>query len=237
MSGSIAGHRRRRQGGQQIIEFGLVAILYIPLLMGSFLTGMNMIRSVQASHVARDMADMYILGADFSQPQMQTLVQKLASGMDLQIGAATTNVADNLSTAGRGMIWISKLQWVGTTSQATCTAVLPASCTNTGKFVFAERIRFGNSTLEAERDSIVGHTTATRNTYGIVTSVLATTAAAAIQGTQQTEFTARWQSGPSGTTPLTDGQIVYMVEVYFKSPDLLLGSMSGQKGVYSRWFF
>ncbi len=33
--------------------FGLVAILFIPMFMGTFVTGMNVIRSIQANHAAR----------------------------------------------------------------------------------------------------------------------------------------------------------------------------------------
>ena len=47
-----------------------------------------------------------------------------------------------------------------------------------------------------------------------------------------------WQTTNTTTnrTALADQQIVYMVEVYFKSPDLSLGAFRGN-GVYSRWFY
>ncbi len=48
---------RLLQRGTQIMEFGLVALLFIPLMMGSFVTGMNVIRSIQANHITRDMAN------------------------------------------------------------------------------------------------------------------------------------------------------------------------------------
>jgi hypothetical protein len=35
---------------------------------------------------------------------------------------------------------------------------------------------------------------------------------------------------------LADGQIMYVVEGYFTSPDLSLGAFQGN-GVYARWFF
>ena len=37
-------------------------------------------------------------------------------------------------------------------------------------------------------------------------------------------------------TPLTDGQVSYVVETYFKASDLSLGSFAAQ-GVYARYFF
>ena len=45
-----------------------------------------------------------------------------------------------------------------------------------------------------------------------------------------------WQSSANGQTPLQDGQVVYVVELYSQSPDLNLGSFSGS-GVYARYFF
>jgi hypothetical protein len=35
---------------------------------------------------------------------------------------------------------------------------------------------------------------------------------------------------------LADGQVVYVVETYFQSPDLSVGSLAGN-GVYARYFF
>ena len=40
--------RRRRQGGQEILEFGIMAILFVPIMMGMFDTGMNLVKSLQA---------------------------------------------------------------------------------------------------------------------------------------------------------------------------------------------
>jgi len=45
-----------------------------------------------------------------------------------------------------------------------------------------------------------------------------------------------WQTTNNGQTSLTDGQLVYIVESIFQSPDLTLGSMAGN-GVYARYFF
>ena len=75
----------RRQGGQEILEFGLVALcLYTPLLLGTFVVGMNLVKTIQAKNTVRDMADMYIHGADFSDGGYQTLTKELATGLNLQ---------------------------------------------------------------------------------------------------------------------------------------------------------
>jgi hypothetical protein len=229
--------RRSRQSGQQIIEFAFVAFMFMPLFMGAVVTGMNLIRSNQVNHIARDMADMYIHGADFSDRAMQRVAKRLATGLDLQVGSATGNVADNTGNSGRGIIWVSKLMKVGTQLEASCQAALPAACTNLGKFVFLEHIRFGNGALESERDASVGHPGATRDIFGRITQDVVKTGSAAVPEPQQTVINNMWQgNSPASRTPLADQQIVYMVEVYFKSPDLSLGELSG-RGVYARWFY
>lgn len=235
---NLISRRRSGQSGHQILEFGLAAFLFVPLIMGTFVTGMNVIRSIQANHIVRDMANMYIHGADFSDRSLQQVARRLATGMDLRVGTGAGNVADNLGNGGRGIVWVSKLVWVGATSDPTCQSVLPQSCTNANKFVFMEHIRFGNGVLEAERDASVGHPGATRNSSGVITANTITTASAAVPEPYQTRLYNLWQaSQPSiGRTPLVDGQILYLVEAYFQSPDLTLGSFQGQ-GVYARWFF
>ena len=231
-------NRRSRESGTQIMEFGLLSILFIPMMMGTFVTGMNMIRSIEANHVTRDMADMYIHGVDFSDMGMQGLAKKLATGLNLQIGTGMGNAADNLANGGNGVIWVSKLMWVGSTAESNCQGVLPASCTNTNKFVFVEHIRFGNGTLETTHDASVGHPGAARDSFGRITANLVTTANATVPEPYQTKLYNLWQVSNTTTnrTALVDGQIMYVVEGYFQSPDLSLGAFRGN-GVYSRWFF
>jgi hypothetical protein len=233
-----SARRLARQGGTQIMEFGLLSILFVPMFMGTFVTGMNVIRSIQANHVARDMADMYIHGADFSDQNMQRLAKKLATGLGLEVGTATGNVADNLANSGRGVIWVSKVMWIGDNTSASCVAVSPAACTNANKFVFFEQVNFGNGTLVSERDSSLGHPGAPRDSYGDVTVDKVLTASAAVPEPMQTKLYQLWQVPNSTTnrTALADQRIMYVVEVYFKSPDLSLGAFRGN-GVYARWFF
>jgi hypothetical protein len=67
-----------------------------------------------------------------------------------------------------------------------------------------------------------------------------TNAQAALSGVAQTNMQALWQSSSAVTggtaTALTDGQVAYIVETYFQSPDLSVGTLSGN-GVYARYFF
>jgi hypothetical protein len=45
-----------------------------------------------------------------------------------------------------------------------------------------------------------------------------------------------WHTTANGQMPLEDGQVAYVVETYFQSPDLGVSALSGN-GVYARYFF
>jgi hypothetical protein len=233
---STAPVQRKRERGTEILEFGLIAILFVPLLMGMFITGMNLVRSIGANQVARDLANMYIHGADFSTYGMQQLAQRLATGMNLQIGSSWTGSQyDNSDNAGRALITVSQIMWVGSLTEPKCVAVGATNCINHDSFVFTQQVVFGNGTLVSEIPNRLGNPTATRTNAGIITSPV--TAAGAKLGTSaQTAMQNLWQLSSSGRTPLQDGQVVYVVESYFQSPDLTIGSYPG-RGVFARYFF
>lgn len=225
---------RNRQRGHLILEFGLVAIMFVPLMVGVFVTGINMVRSIQANYAARCLADMYIHGADFSDRGMQQIAKRLAGSLNLQVGEATSgNNPNNVSNGGNGMVWITKLQWIGDTNSPSCKAVGASNCTNASKFVVLEQIRFGNGTLEAYKDTTAGHPTANRNSLGQVTVSIEKDSSARVPEPQQTALQTLWQgNSPASRTKLEDGQVIYMAEMYFRHT----GSFAGN-GVYARWFF
>jgi Flp pilus assembly protein TadG len=226
---------RQRQSGHIFIEFALVSVLFLPLMVGTFITGINIVRSVQVNHMARDLADMYIHGADFSDLAMQQVAKRLGTGLGLDVGSATSgNNANNTSNAGYGMVWISKVIWVGPTNQPLCQSVVPATCTNANKFVVLEQVRFGKGSLESYRDTTIGHPTAARDTYGRTGQNYVTDATYTVPEPYQTALYNLWQVSTTATarTALVDGQQIYMAEVYFRHA----GSF-GSNGVYARWFF
>jgi hypothetical protein len=229
--------RKKSQSGQEIIEFGLTAILYIPMLIGAFVVGMNLIRNNSCNQVCRDLTDMYIHGADFSTYGMQQIAQKLAGGLGLTIGSSFSgNSNSNIGNGGNGLVTVTQVMWVGSTSSGSCTAVQPATCTNHDSFVYTQRIQFGNGTLSnANTDTLGTAAGATINSQGIVQNPI-TDPNAKLSSTAQSTMQGLWQVTTNGQTPLNDGQIVYVVETYFQSPDLSVGSFAGN-GVYARYFF
>src|SRR5580658_11043920 len=107
-SGATA-RRRRTQSGQEIFEFALVAVLLVPMFLGAFVVGMNLIRSIQCNQVCRDLDDMYIHGGDFSTYPMQQEAQRLAQGLNLQIGSSFAgNEQSNTSNGGNGIITVTQ---------------------------------------------------------------------------------------------------------------------------------
>jgi hypothetical protein len=230
-------HRRKSQSGQEILEFGLVAILFVPLLTGAFIVGMNLIRSIQCNQVCRDLTNMYIHGADFSTYAYQQLAQRLAQGLNLQIGSSFAgSQQSNTGNTGRGLVTVTEIMYVGPTTAGNCTAVGSSNCTNHDSFVYLQQVQFGNGTLASANTVTLGACPlAVMNTAGLAQNPV-TDSRARLSGTAQTSMTNQWQVNTGGQVPLTDGQVVYIVETYFQSPDLSVGSLAGN-GVYARYFF
>lgn len=221
----------RRRRGQELIEFSMTALLLAGLLVGAFVTGMNLIRSIQVNQACRDVANMYIHGADFSTYSMQQLTQRLAHGLDLEIGAAFTgNSAANTGNQGNVLVTLSRVMYIGSTTDPNCAAVGASHCTNANSFVFTQRIQFGNGTLANTKASSLGNPSATSVSSAGVIANPVTDAGAKLPAAAQTGFSNLWQ------TSLQDGQVCYVVEFYAQSPDLNLGSFLGG-GVYARSFF
>jgi len=233
--------RKKTQGGQEILEFALVAVLFVPMFLGAFIVGMNLIRSIQANQLCRDLDSMYIHGGDFSTYAMQQEAQRLAQGLGLQIGASFTgNDQSNVGNSGNGLVTVTQIMYIGSTASTSCVAVGANNCTNHDSFVFTQQIQFGNGTLANSNTVTVGQVpSAIVNSSGVVQNYI-TDARAALPGSAQTNMQNLWQNSSEvagGTaTALTDQQVVYIVETYFQSPDLNVGALSGN-GVYARYFF
>jgi hypothetical protein len=229
--------RKKTQSGQEIMEFALVALLLIPTFLASFIVGMNLIRSIQCNQMCRDLTDMYIHGADFSTYAMQTMAQRLAQGLNLQIGSSFSGSSNsNTGNSGNGLVTVTQIMYVGTTSDPNCVSVGAGNCTNANSFVFTQQIVFGNGTLASSTTQSLGTPVgATLSTSGIVQNPV-TDSHAKLGSTAQSALDGLWQTTANGQMPLEDGQVAYVVETYFQSPDLGVSALSGN-GVYARYFF
>ncbi len=229
---------RRRQGGQELLEFGLLLTVMVPLLLGTFVTGISLVRGIQTNQMDRDMTDMYIHGADFSTYPMQQVAQRLARGLNLQIGSTfANNVQSNTGNTGDVLVTVTQIMYVGATTDGNCVAVGAANCTNHDKFVFTERILFGNGTLATTNPSFFGNpgAGATITSAGVVQNYV-TDANCVLPSAAQTAMQNLWQVSGGGRTPLTDGRVVYSVETYVQPMNFNLGIYTSS-GVYARYFF
>jgi hypothetical protein len=235
--GRLVSRSRRTQRGQELLEFGLLLTVMVPLLLGTFVTGFSIVRGIQTNAMDRDLADMYIHGADFSTYPMQQVAQRLAKGMNLQIGSSfANNTQSNTSNGGDVLVSVNKIMWVGTTMEPNCVSVAPATCTNHDKFVFTEHIQFGNGSLTNVPTSLgAPGAGASMTTAGIVQNFVLDSNCA-VPSPSQAALHSLWQVSTGGRAPLADGRVVYVVETYVQPLNFNLGIYTST-GTYARYFF
>jgi len=235
--------------------FGLVVLfIYAPLLLWMFVTGMNMVESIQINNLTSDLDNMFIHGTDFSTYGAQELAQTLSNGLGLQFpafgttsGVTNTNQATNEGTSGNGIIWVTQIMYVGSTTSPECASLgTGVTCTNANSFVYTKQVVFGNSNLTSQKNTSVGtysgpactsgSSTACITDGGVITNPL-TDSNAKLAAAYQTAMDNQWQTTADGQTSLTDGQVVYIVESYFQTPTLSLGTVYQSGGSYARYFY
>jgi hypothetical protein len=211
-----------------MIEFALLSLFLLPLLLWTFIAGMNLIRVIQAEQICRELASLYIGGVDFSTYSAESLAVTLARGYGLNVGSGfssgVTNMYNNDTNGGNGYVVLSEVMYVGSN---TCSS-LPSgtACTNQGQYVFVQRIDFGNSSLTINGSSVtsaLGTTTASLTPYGLVENYLTDSGAVAAN------------AGNLLNSPLQDGQVIYVAETWYSSPDLSFAAFPGG-GMYARIF-
>jgi len=122
-------HRNSKERGSAIVEFMFSSLVWVPLLLGTFMFGINIIRAIQVSQLSRDTGHMFAYGVDFTQPQNQALITDLASAVKIKPGA------------GEGAVLLSKITLA---TDSDCTAANMRVCPNRGKYVFTSLYVFGN---------------------------------------------------------------------------------------------
>jgi hypothetical protein len=139
--------------------------------------------------------------------------------------AGVTHMSTNDGNTGNGWVVLSQVMFIGAGS---CSALpVGTACTNQNKYVYIQRIDFGNKALQFNGNTVasaIGSPSATINASGLVQNYLTDPNAVA------TNF------GNFVQTPLSDGQVMYVSETFFASPDLGISAYPAG-GVYSRTFF
>jgi hypothetical protein len=125
-----------RERGSTLVEFVFSALVWVPLLLGTTVFGVNLVNAIRVSQLARDSGHMYAQGVDFAQTQNANLLARLASGLGVQ------------QSSGKGGILLSKVTLV---TQKDCDAANIAVCSNLGSYVFTSLYIFGNSNYAKSR--------------------------------------------------------------------------------------
>ncbi|MBZ5619319.1 MAG: pilus assembly protein [Acidobacteriia bacterium] len=203
-------HHRR---GVAIVEFTFALVFLIPLLLGVFVFGFRLVRSLQMQQIVRDLGHMYIRGVNFRNPGPQQNARTLAQSFDLSPG-------------GQSLIVLSQIRIL---QQSDCDAANPASpgvaCTNLNSPVFTEQLMIGNTSL-----AING--VRARSAFG--TPPLK--ADCTVSSTNQ----ANSQSAAAAFTPvmtLKAGEFAYVAEMITATPALNIPGFSGSPQVYARAIF
>jgi hypothetical protein len=184
----------RKRSGSALMEFSFSTLFWVPLLLGTMVLGLNLSRSIRVTQFCRDAAHMYAYGVDFSQTGNQSLLLRLASGLNIT------------ATGGNGVVIFSTITYIAASD---CTAgglgANSSQCPNLNYMVFTKRIVVGNSSLKA---SAFG----TPNPSDMDSS-------GSIPSSKFLKDTSTRAVGFSNYLTVASGQYAYVSESYFSSPD------------------
>jgi hypothetical protein len=181
-------------------------------------------RYIQCVQVGRDVAHMYSDGVDFTQSLPQSILVQLAAGTGMT------------AAGGNGVVIFSQIK---TVYSADCTAAAVSPCTNAGLPVFTQRIVVGNSSLRTSQYGTPNP--AILDASGnISASVYMSNSDSSVRttGFESRLDTAQIAAGASGTPPaMPDGDVCYVVEVFFQYPDIGFLGWSTAGGAYTTYIF
>lgn len=208
MKGRDRIRRKRRERGNNILEFALIAIPTVVLMLGVVVLGIDLGRSVQVAQVARDGGAMFVRGLDFTQAGNQKVLVRISGPLGLQ------------TSGGDGLVIMSKITFIPDTSCGKPTDASYANCT-AGKTVLMQRITFGNPALPGTHYKTAGNVA--MDGQGIVANY-ATDPNAVV-------------STFVGSLQLKPLEVSYVTEVFFQTPDVNMPGFLNDTGIYSQSFF
>jgi len=198
----VTKRRYRRQQGSSLLELLFISILLIfPLLFGTFVFGMRLVRANQVSEVCRDAGHMYAYGVNFSQASSQQVLAQLAQGLKMT------------ATGGNGVVILSTITFIASTD---CVAggYPSGTCPNLNQTVFTNRIVVGNPSLAINSQ--------------LQTSAFGTPDAGILDSSgtiKLADYLANSSAVASNfyqIIPLTSLQSAYVAEAFFQAPDFNL---------------
>jgi hypothetical protein len=200
---------RKRQKGSLFVEFVLVvALVMVPLLLGTLVVGFNLIRSIQVNQVNRDAGHMYARGVDFSSDTNGLADRAILFQMAPKLTVTTSS--------GVEVLILSSIEYVGST---TC-----SGCANLGHAVFTQQITLGNKALRASVFGTVSASSMLSDGTGNVINPL-------------TDTSVRADPILTILPSMADNQIAYVSETFYNSVDLSIPGYMNTSGVYARAIF
>ncbi|HEY2017356.1 MAG TPA: hypothetical protein VGH38_27815 [Bryobacteraceae bacterium] len=187
--------KKRRQRGSSAVEMAMSLLILMPLLMGTSVIGMNLLRAIQVTQLCRDVAHMYAYGLDFKTAANQTLLTHLAQGLNVQ------------TSGGNGVVIFSTVTFVAAND---CTSgglqANTTSCPNMNRAVFTRRFTVGDAS------KLSSH-------YGTPVSGIVDSDGYIGPGNYLKDVSAR-ANGFTSLMSLNSGQYAYLTEAFVAAPDL-----------------
>ncbi len=202
--------RNQSRRGSALLEFALVSVFTVPLLLGTFVLGMSLSRSIQVTQISRDAGHMYVRYVDFTQTANQDIIVRLASGMGLT------------RTGGNGVVILSKIMHIADDECASGGyPVGDNRCVNRNQDVFIQQLKIGDASA---RNSNFGTPTGvTLDANQVITDYLTNSGARATNVTS--------------VLTLNAGEIAFVSEAFFKTPELDISAYRSGNSVYARTIF
>lgn len=202
--------RRKKETGNTIVEFALVSAFLIPLLLGTVNVGMNMSRSIQVTQISRDAGHMFVRSVDFSEPGNQDILVRLAQGLNMT------------RTGGNGKIVLTRVMMIGE-PQCTAAGLTLGDCTNYTQPVITQQLIIGNPDLRP-------------SDFGEAPAELLDSKGEMSMDDYITDVRAR-ATGFGGVLALQPGELAYVAETYFESPEFDFPGFFENTNVYARTIF
>jgi len=221
--------KRAKLSGVSVVEFAFTMLVMCPLFLGTGVTGINMIRTLQTIQLARDSGHMYanpMKDIDWSVPANVAIIGNLGSSLGLS------------TTPGQGSaeVILSKLTYIDAAAcvgagAADKNGVPTSKCANYKSWAFLQRFVIGNPNVHpSDFDSVSGlaGVTISPSTGDIQQTEAATNPAA------KSTFTGINPDGTAGGD-LPSGQVLYLAEA--AGPGFSLPPFSKLNSTYSWAFF
>jgi hypothetical protein len=218
---SIQTRSTKVRRGIAVMEFTFSLLFLIPLLLGIFIFGFKLIRSLEMTQVSRDLGAMYLRGVDFRGAGAQQTAQTLAQGY-------------NMTATGNSVVILSQVKLVTAADCTAANAAIPvvggSACANLGKVVFTEQLKVGNPTAGSSAFGTPPVQAAGCTPLGPGTPCVYTVTVKDL-GRNTLAQTANF------VMVVKAGELAYVAEMVNLTPDFNIPGLSGGPQVYSRAIF